>query len=193
MFKKILIFFLFLIFFSVLPPSYSYADTNFNTDYNVYYNVNSNAVTHVRINVTLTNLSQRYYSPSYSLTVGFKQINNLVASDLNGPLKTKLTQNENGSDIGFTFNKQVTGIGNKQVFNIDFDTNEVAQNIGNVWEVNIPGLSPTSDFTSFNAVLTYPESLGKPVFIKPDFPGILNTSSNTIKFSKESLGKVEYR
>jgi len=189
MVKKYFIFLTFILFFLCFTSKYSFADTNFSTDYNVYYSVDNNANTHVKINVTLTNLSQRYYSPSYALTVGFKQIENLIASDSNGILSVKLAKSEKGTDINFNFNKPVTGTGNKQIFTVEFDTNEVAENIGNVWEVNIPGLSPTSDFTSFNATLIYPAFLGKPVFIKPNYPNILNSPGNTILFTKDELGK----
>ena len=187
--KKIILFFFFLIVFFSLSTKVLFADSNFSTDYNVTYQVLPTATTHVRINVVLTNLSAKYYSPSYKITVGFKNINNVTAYDANGKINLDLAESDKGTDISFDFNKAVTGQGNKQTFGVEFDTNEVAQSVGNVWDVNIPGISPTSDFSSFNATVIYPSFLGRPAFIKPNIPGKNGLSGNQISFSKDELGK----
>lgn len=185
--KKSLFFFFLIILFICFSKSV-YADSNFSTDYNVTYLIYDNSNTRVTINVTLTNLTAKYYSPSYKISVGFKNINNVSGYDANGKLNIGLSTSASGTDLSFDFNKAVTGLNNQQNFSVGFDTNEVAQSIGNVWDVNIPGISPASNFSSFNSTIIYPSFLGKPAFIKPNIPG-KQALGNQISFSKDELGK----
>lgn len=186
--KKI-IFILFSIFcftFSYTSPAYA---SNFLTDYGVSYSVSDNASTHVSLNVTLTNTTSDYYASSYNIKVGFKDIKNVSASDPDGSITPKITKNASGEDIGLDFNKRVVGNGNKLNFNLSFDTDEVAQSNGSVWEVNIPGLSNQSDFSTFNVTVSYPSFLGRPAYIKPDISNAISKSrGNSLSFSKGDLG-----
>lgn len=181
-----LVFFLFLFFFLFKPQVFA---SNFSTDYNVSYTVLENAKTRVNLDVALTNSSAEYYASSYNIRVGFKEIENVKASDPDGQITPKITKNSNGQNIELVFNKRVVGIGNKLNFTLSFDTNEVAQSNGSIWEVNIPGLSNQSDFSSFNVTVSYPSFLGRPAFIKPDISNAINKSrDNKLSFSKGDLG-----
>lgn len=186
MLKKVILFFVFIALLIFIPPANSFASTNFSTDYNVSYTVNENAITHVNLNVVITNLSSSYFTPTYDIQAGFTNINNLNATDEEGPLTPTVTQKTGGADIQLTFNKRVVGLGNKHTLNIAFDTDEVAQNLGNIWEINIPGISSKNDFTTFNTTVVYPDALGKPSFIKPNVLPI--TATNRLTFTKDQLG-----
>jgi len=184
MLKKVFLFFVFVGLLIFLLPIKSFASTNFSTDYNVSYTVRENATTRVNLNVVITNLTSQYFTPSYSIRAGFKNINNLNVFDEDGPLIPTVAQKE-GGNIEVTFNKRVVGQGNKHTLNISFDTDEVAQNLGNVWEINIPGISNKNDFTTFNTTVFYPSALGKPSYIKPNISP--TTGTNKLTFSKEQL------
>jgi len=95
------------------------------------------------------------------------------------------TEESGGVDIKATFNKRVVGLGNKHTLNISFDTDEVAQNLNNIWEINIPGISSKNDFATFNTTVVYPAVLGKPSYIKPDI--LPTVSTNKLTFSKDQL------
>ncbi len=129
--KKILFLFFFVLFYLFFNTT-SYASENFSTDYNVTYNVGQNSSTHVLINASLKNLTDKYYAPSYSIQLGFKDIKNLSASDEEGAISPKVETGESGSTITLTFNKQVVGLNNKLNFNVSFDTSEVAQSLRGV-------------------------------------------------------------
>ncbi len=173
----------------LLLPTNSFASNNFSTDYNVSYDIKSNAITHVNLNITIANLTDTYFTPTYEIEAGFKDIQNLNAYDEEGKLKPTLTQKAGGTSIQATFNKRVVGLGNKHILNISFDTKEIAQNLGNIWEVNIPGISNKNDFTSFNATVIYPNSLGKPSFVKPDVLLPSQQIGNKLTFNKDQLGQ----
>lgn len=173
-------------FFALTAPVYA---ANFTTDYNISYSVSENANTRVSFDVSLTNTTAEYYASSYSIRVGFKDIENVKASDPDGAITPKIAKDPNGENIELTFNKRVVGLGNKLNFNLSFDTREVAHNNGNVWEVNIPGLSNQNDFSSFNVTVSYPSFLGRPAFIKPDVSNAISkVKSNSLSFSKGDLG-----
>lgn len=159
----------------------------FSTDYQVTYNVSQNAKTTVEFNIALTNESDQYYASSYTIQVGFKDIENVRASDSQGSITPKVSKSAKGNNIELSFNDKITGFGNKLNFKLSFDTLEIAQNVGSVWEVNIPGLSKQSDFSSFNVTVLYPSYLGRPTFIKPNIPLLENTSGR-LSFGKSDLG-----
>ena len=159
--KLFLVFSIICLFFFFRVPL-SFADSNFSTDYNVTYTIGANAQTHVNLSIVITNLSNVYFTPSYQIQMGFKNITGLSAYDESGSVQTSAKTDSKGTTINVKFNQRVVGIGRKHTLDISFDTNEVAQNLSHVWEINIPGLSNTSDFNTFNTVVIYPNSLGKP-------------------------------
>lgn len=184
--KRLFFAFFFVLFFAL--PNFAYA-ANFTTDYNISYSVFENARTRVNFDVSLTNTTAEYYASSYSILVGFKDIENLKASDPDGAITPKITKDSNGENIELVFNKRVIGLGNKLNFNLSFDTHEVAHSNGSIWEVNIPGLSNQSDFSSFSVTVSYPSFLGRPAFIKPDVSNAISKSKgNSLSFSKGDLG-----
>lgn len=180
------ILFFFLLFFIFTFPSYA---SNFTTDYNVSYAISESSKTRVSLDITLTNTTSEYYASSYNIRVGFKDIENVLASDPDGAIAPKVSKDANGENIELNFNKRVTGLGNKLKFNLSFDTFEIAEKNGNIWEVNIPGLSNQSEFSSFNVTVSYPGFLGRPSFIKPDISNAREKSNgNSLSFSKGDLG-----
>lgn len=187
--RKVLIFLFFFFLFHLLFLSVVLAQEKFTTDYDVSYSVDSNSQTLVNFRVTLTNLTEQYYASTYNIQVGFNDVKNIAASDSVGSITPEVTKNVKGNNIKLTFNKPVVGIGNKLIFNLSFETLEVAQNLGSVWEINIPGLSSQNDFSSFNVSVTYPSFLGRPAFLKPDLSSQINKSlGNKLNFTKSDLG-----
>lgn len=186
---RLLVRLLLIILFFLFLPVNAFAISNFSTDYDVTYTVNEKANTKVNLSGTLTNLTDKYYASSYSVQVGFKDIKNLSASDSDGVIIPKVTNSSKGTTITLTFNRNVVGLNNKLNFKISFDTPEVARNNLNTWDVNIPGISAESDFSSFNVTVNYPSFLKGPTYIKPAILGnnIKNTSNQLI-FTKENLG-----
>lgn len=181
-------FFLFLILAFVFFPFTAFAAT-VTTDYIVNYTIDSKAKTYVGFDVTLTNTTEQYYVSSYTIHVGFEDIKNVSASDSEGLILPKITDTAKGKSIELNFNKKAVGLGNKLNFKLGFETDEVATAIGNVWAINVPGLSNQSDFSSFSVNVIYPAFLGKPVSIKPDNSNLINRSiGNKISFSKSDLG-----
>ncbi len=185
--KKILSALLFFVFFVVFSDRI-YAKGNFSTFYDVAYQVLDNQTTKVTVKVSLRNDTSDYYASSYSIQTGFRDITNIKASDLVGDLKYTSKKNDKGTVLSFDFNKKVVGINNTQEFSVVFETHEIAQNYGSIWEVNIPGVSDQADYSAFNVRVVVPQNFGSPSFIKPQAKD-LRVSQNSLYFSKEDLGQ----
>ncbi len=184
--KRIFAFIFFFLFFFPALNSSAFAESNFIADYNVAYNVLENTLTRVTFDVTLTNKTPQYYASSYNLQVGFKDMKNILASDSDGKINPIVKKNDDGNNIEVTFNKKSVGTSEKLEFLISFETKDVAQKSGKVWNINIPGLKKQGDYDSFDVTVTVPKSLGSPSFVKPDSG---ESAGNNLKFTKEDLGK----
>ncbi len=183
--KKLSIFLVCLIFTIIIPPPQSVkAAENFVTDYDVKYTVKNDGVTRADMKVALTNsTSDYYYASSYKIELGFDDISNVTAFDLGGALKPVVEKTPNGYTLELVFNKKIVGVGNKQEFTITFDTSDVAQKIGKIWEINIPGIEDEKAFHSFNVNLIVPSGFGRPVYIKPE------QTDEKLHFTKDELSK----
>ncbi|MEK9178147.1 MAG: transglutaminase family protein [Patescibacteria group bacterium] len=176
--------FLFLLIF----PKNVFASEFFDTDTRVLYSIQNTGSTNVRFETSLTNKTGESYASSYTLFVGFKSLENVGARDSLGEAAVELSKSDRGTEIKVKFNDKVVGKGNRLNFTISFDTFEVAQSQGRVWEVNVPGLQNANDFQTFSASVIVPQNLGKPVYIKPQLSRVATSSANTTVFTKAELG-----
>ncbi len=183
--KKLLAVLLVFVLFVLLAP-FVFAESNFVTDYNVTYNVLEDSLTHVTFDVTLTNKTSQYYASSYSIQVGFKDIENILARDNIGKITSQTSKNNDGNNIEITFNDRIVGLGKKLNFSISFDTRDIAQKSGKIWDINIPGLSEQKAYNSFNVTVIVPKFLGSPSYVKPDSG---KSYGNNLVFTKEELGE----
>jgi len=171
--------------FLYLMPVRVFAESNFITDYHVTYNVLESALTHVTFDITLTNKTTQYYASSYSIQVGFKNIENVLARDSGGKITPQITKNNEGNNVDVNFNDRVVGLDQKLNFSISFDTKDIVQKSGKIWDINIPGLSEQKEYNSFNVNVIVPKFLGSPSYIKPNIGKFAGTNLN---FTKEELG-----
>lgn len=186
--KKIIFSLAILFLFILLFSSKTYAASNFSTDYEIKYKVFENENTHVEINITLINQTSTFYASSYKIQVGFSDIQNVKAFDSDGNILGKVTKENGEETIEVNFNRRATGIRSKLNYNISFDTRQVAQKSGNIWEVNIPGFAVQSDYSNLDVQVEIPQSFGKASYIKPKIKN-LSKNGNSYFFTKGDLEK----
>lgn len=174
----VLLCFLFTVF---LTPKAEAAE-NFTTAYAMTYNIEETGNTNVTLRITLTNTTTRYFASGYKIQVGFDNIENITATDVGGSITPAVNRTDEGNQISVNFSEDVLGQGKKQVLTINFDTPDIAKKQGNIWEINIPGITDQEKFTSLTAEVTVPESFGTPTYSKPKITG------NTVRFTKKELG-----
>jgi transglutaminase-like putative cysteine protease len=177
-----LLLFSILSFLFLIMPQRALA-SNFTTDYHVTYIIDGEGVAHAVVNGTLTNTTSQFYATSYKIQLGFDTINNVKAQDAGGSITPQVIKNKEGYVIALNFNHQAVGLGNKQQFNITFDTPTLAHHYGQIWEIDIPGITNPEDFSTFVVQLNTPPSFGTPAYIKPQ------QSGNNLTFDKQMLSK----
>lgn len=166
MLKKII--FLFIIAFSFkLSALSALAEGEFNTSYNITYEIAESGQTRVTQDITLTNNLDNVYATSFVIKSGFTRITGVESYDKNGQQQVGVNQKDNETTIKVNFNGQTVGIGNQFHFTLKFDTRDVAQKTGKIWEINIPRLGSGNFVDQYNVRLIIPKSFGEPSFISP--------------------------
>jgi transglutaminase-like putative cysteine protease len=166
-----------------LFPTDANASTNFSTDYRVTYFIAEPGTAHAVLNITLTNTTTQYYASQYRVQLGFDTITNVKITDPDGPIKPVITKTADGQYIDVMFNKKAVGKDSKLPFTIEFDTPNIVQKYGKVWEITIPGIADPNAFNNFTVEVKTPNSFGKPAYIKP------KQATDSLVFTKEQLGK----
>lgn len=180
--RKIFLLVVFVVLILLVTSKNVFASDNFTTSYDVTYTISESGLTHAAFSISLVNKTNDYYASSYSVRVGFKDIQNLTAADADGILAPTIDKSNNQSTLYVPLKKKVVGINNTLAFNVSFDTNDIAQKQGNIWEVNIPGIENQNDFAKFDVHVKTPASFGQPTYIKP---ALFNKS---LDFTKDQLG-----
>lgn len=175
--------FSFIILAFFLFPKPAFAASNFTTDYHITYTIGEDGIAHALVNGTLTNTTSQFYASSYKMQLGFTTIYNVAAQDVGGSILPVVTKNHDGYEINIPFNHKPVGLGSQQQFIITFDTPTLARHYGNIWEVDVPGITNPEDFNTFVVELKTPSSFGQPTYIKPA------QASNALVFDKQMLGR----
>lgn len=161
------------LFFSIFASCYATSqalasDSNFDIAVDSSYTIHKDGITTVAQKISITNKTEFYYTPSYTVSVGFKDIEKIQAYNGDGIIPTTLDdKNPDNKSIKLTFQKRYTGISNKNTFTLQFDTRDIAVKQGSIWEVTIPGIDSPSDFTKYDSTITVPDSFGKASIVKP--------------------------
>lgn len=167
--KKLIVSWFFFSILSFFLPRLSpaLASGEFQADYNVQYAIAPTGTTIVTQNITLTNKQTNLYPQKYSILLDTTKIKNVIAYDTHEIVKTDITQNNGKTQIVLTFNDQVVGLGKQLPFTLRFENGDIAQKNGNIWEVNVPGITPDTDIASYNATLSVPDSFGPNAYMSP--------------------------
>lgn len=156
-----------LVGFLLVPLSRVQAVGEFQADYDVEYVISPAGKTIVTQHVTLTNLLTNLYAKQYSIVIDSQKIRNVIASDDVGVIDPKVTQKDGKTEILLTFNQQVVGIGKQLQFTLRFDHDDIVQQNGTVWEVNIPGVASDPDLGSYRLNLQVPPTFGPLAYMTP--------------------------
>ncbi len=166
--------------FSLITPVL--AEGEFATSYDVTYSVQEDGNTNVRENISLQNLTDRFYASNFSLTISAGQIEGVSAFDLSGPLKTSVKKEGSKTIIDVEFGAQVVGLGKEYDWTLDFSSKDFASKQGKVWEVTIPKISVSEPEDQYNLILSVPVSFGDPTSITPE-PRSFSESGGRLNFN----------
>lgn len=159
--------FLFFIFSFFVSHSPVYAASQFSSAYDITYEVKETGQTIVTQNIHLTNLTTNYYASEYTLKFGTEKIDQVSAWDNQGPLKIDVSKGADLTQIHVIFNEKVVGLGKTLNWELRFESSEIAQKLGRIWEINIPRLSAKEQPFAYNVTLIVPSNFGQPAYVWP--------------------------
>lgn len=176
------------LFLFVFPSKIFAADENFDISVNSNYAVKEDGITTLTQNIQIKNKSESIYTPSYSVSVGFKNIEKVEAFNSDGTIPlSQRDVDEDTKEIKLTFPRRYAGLNTVNSFTLRFDTKDVAKKQGNVWEISIPGIANVDDFTAYNVAVSVPASFGNAQIIKPQKEA---GTMRTITFNKKEIGNA---
>ena len=187
--KKIFIFFYLLFTITyLLLPKISYAkDPNFDISVESVYVINSDGLTEITQTISINNKTEFYFTPTYTVSVGFKDIQEIQAYNSDGTIPTTLDNaNPDNKKIKLTFPKRYAGLGKTNIFTLRFATHDIAKKQGSIWEVSIPGIATVEDFKNYTAKIQTPVEFGSASIIKPK---IKQSTKRSLLLTKDEIGK----
>ncbi len=208
-FAKILISIISLL--TILPVKVLYA-ADFENDIEIQYSVNADGKMHIKETKKIYNNSSKYYISTDSFVISsFKTRSKITKEDLEKIAKTIILKNEHGEAINFDLITHENSleirvklgpsfkVGQKKVFILEYESFELAEKSGNVWNIYIPGMPSdyTTEITSeigsssayrYKILLELDKSLGKPNFVLPEPISVTSLNNkNVYEFSIDSL------
>lgn len=177
---------LFLGLFFLAAPAY--AETkSFDISTNSTYTVATSGITTVSQRVNITNTTEYYYTPSYSINIGMENVENVKVFNSDGNIPFTTQDVDDGKLINIKFDKKIVGLNKVNSFTFSFTSNEIAKKQGSVWEINIPGIADPENFIRYDTTLIVPKSFGVASIVKPSI-NIL-TSGNEFSFTKSETAR----
>src|SRR3989344_1913031 len=165
--KLKLLFFLVLLFALVNYSTKKVFAADFDFAYDVSYTVATSSRTRVDQNITITNRVSNYYTSKYTLVIASDNVENVQASDPMGEIIPEVTRTSRETSISLIFNAKVVGQNQKLKFKLSYDSLDIAQKKGRIWEVIIPGIDKTEEIADYTVRLTVPPDFGQLAYRSP--------------------------
>ncbi len=164
------------------------AAENFSNEYDTTYTVDDTGLTTVEQNVTITNLTSKFFVSKYSFTIGSEEIQNVTAWDPTGAITPEVEKKEGGTVITLNFQARVYGTGKQLRFGISYEFPSLASHNGLLWEINLLKISGLSETARYDLALVVPEGFGPLLYASPP-PASSSTSAGktTVRYSKTEL------
>lgn len=143
------------------------AASEFETRYNTTYQVSKSGLTTVRHQIDLKNKVSNIYAEKFSIAVGFTDLESIRVQDEAGTITPIVEKTQNQTIVRFDFLNKVVGKDKSHNFYIQYQTRDIANKNGSVWEVNIPKLETEKNVVENRISLIVPSEFGQPAYISP--------------------------
>lgn len=172
---------LLLSFILLINPSTQFANENFDVGVNATYQILNDTTTKVTKSISIENKKEFTFSPNYNISFGFEDIKNIEVFNTNGSIPFDFEKHDGIVSLHINFVNPPKGVGEINSFTISFETNEVVDKKGEIYEVSIPGISNPESFFKYDTRIIYPSDYPEISIMKPNLPEKINDLS----FSKE--------
>lgn len=184
--KKITFVFLGILFF--ILPSIVYAQKDFNVNAKVTYNIQENGQTDAVFTINLENVRDDVYAQSYKLKLNSLNPQNIQVTYDNSSPSYKVTRLNSDYEVDITFDDQIVGEGKSRTFSVAFTDTSFVQKTGDVKEIQIPKLSDTDSFQTYELDIKVPSTFGQLAFMSPEPSSTESTGEKTLYlFNRKSI------
>jgi len=131
--------------------------------------VGKDGVTTVTQNIEIENKEEDVLATTYSVTVKQMEIFNVYGEDTAGELEidTKRDSEKDAVTLSTSLNEKVIGKGRKNELTIVYETKDLANKVGNIWNVSLPKTANLADVKNYKAIIKIPREFGPEVFVSP--------------------------
>lgn len=148
------------------------------------YTVDQNGNTHVVQKVSITNRTEYYFTPSYTVKSGVSTISHLKAYNSSGSIPATVSDKGNkNKSIRLEFEGRYAGLNNGNEFTIEYITSDLVKRRGSIWEINIPGIENINQFDNYRVSVEVPKDFGEVSIIKP------YKNNKVLTFTKNEIGR----
>ncbi len=158
-----------------------FADENFDIWAKTTYRVSSDNKTYVNHNISILNKKEFIFSPTYSISFGLENIGNTRVFNTSGSIPYDLKKENGVINLTINFLNPPKGINTINNFTLSYETDELLEKKGSIYEVDIPGISNPDSFTGYETEIIVPNAFPQIKIIKPNLP----EKKNNLVFSKE--------
>lgn len=163
----------------------------FETEFVVEYSLNEYGEASVTQDVSIVNKEKDAVATTYSLTVNGMQIYEIQGFEGSKEIPLDVNLDNDKTVLKTEFKDFVIGEGQKKDIRLTYKTKDIAANVGQVWNINIPKIA-TSDLTrAYDIKLIVPKSFGEKIYLSPA-PLIEERSdlNTTYIFNKDLINNV---
>jgi hypothetical protein len=143
------------------------AITKFNTSYQITYQIDSTGITTVEYFIKQKNNLSTVFATEFSLAVNDPTINTVRVFDQDKPITPTLTKTDRQTIISFKFINKVVGVDKVHDFSIRYQTSQVAEVNGQVWQINLPKLEVDPNISELIVIMEVPDNIPSMSYIDP--------------------------
>lgn len=161
---------------------------DFSSYYKTVYTFDADGQGFVEQEISLVNERPDLYVSEYTLSLNGTHIENIQAFDKVGPIKVNKEIKDDTTLIKLMFNEKEVGKGKILSFILKYQSPDLAEKKGNLWEITIPKLGNAGEIDTYQAVLNVPLSFGDSAYTnpKPDKEE-RNSKFYSLTFNKDKL------
>lgn len=165
----------------------AFATGDFSVSFQSTYDVDTNSLTTTTHQIKLTNKRPNIFAADYSITIGSTNIASIHSFDDISWLPVTVSNLDNKTQITVNLeSRPVIGTGQTKIFTIQYQNQDIATNVGNVLEINIPKIANANEFNQNQLTLIVPETFGELSNIFPDATYITRSNhKHIIKFDNQ--------
>ncbi|MBP8960747.1 transglutaminase domain-containing protein [Patescibacteria group bacterium] len=162
----------------------TFSQTQFETAYKITYDIGESGETLVTQEIEITNKDDDVLVTVYSFILSQMNIYDVSGFDTAGQLEVDVKRDgeNNRTTISAPLKDQVIGKGRSSKINISYKTSDLANKVGEIWNVNLPKPSNLEEIAKYEVIIKVPQAFGPQIYIAPT-PSVTGEENNKTVYS----------